>query len=69
MIGKTIGGGWHLEYTAKGLLSEGIVFKQWTDIWSSEISRAYTADFKFYDEKAAFASEQAEIKIYIATKK
>lgn len=54
-------------FTAKGNITEGIVFNEWTTIWNADISRAYTADFEVYGAKAQ-DPENAEVDIFIAVK-
>jgi predicted transcriptional regulator YdeE len=65
MVGRTIGDGNYMEYTAKGNLQNGIVFDEWTKIWSLSIPRAYTADFEVYGAKAQHPDD-AEVAIFIA---
>ncbi len=52
-------------FTASGKLSDGIVYKEWTSIWSMPLNRAYSGDFEIYGTKAQ-NPEQAEVDIYIA---
>lgn len=52
-------------FTASGKLSDGIVYKEWTNIWSMPLNRAYSGDFEIYGAKAQ-NPEQAEVDIYIA---
>jgi len=54
-------------FSAIGSLNEGIVFKQWSKIWTLDIPRAYTADFEVYNERA-FDADNATVNIYIAVK-
>ncbi len=65
--GRSISGGNCSVFTATGKISEGIVFHEWVKIWNSGISRAYTADFEVYSEKAQ-NPEDAAIEIFIAMK-
>lgn len=65
MIGKTIESVNYEELSAKGNLSEGIVFNKWLEIWNSDLDRSFTADFEVYGEKAE-NPENAEVAIYIA---
>jgi len=65
LIGKSFSKGQYLIFTAKGKLSDGIIYKEWEKIWNSGIKRKYTADFEMYGEKAK-DPEDAEIDIYIA---
>lgn len=66
-VGKEIGGGNHSQFVAKGKMADGIVFKEWTKIWQTDLQRVYTADFEVYGEKAQDA-DNAEIDIFIAVK-
>lgn len=65
MTAKSILGGAYQPFVARGSLSQGIVYQTWVDIWNAEISRAYTADFEVYGEKAR-NPKAAEVDIYIA---
>ncbi|MEQ7800734.1 GyrI-like domain-containing protein [Pedobacter sp. ASV1-7] len=67
LTGIMIKEGTYLKCTAKGKLSEGIVFDAWTDIWNSQISRAYTTDFEVYDERSG-NPDAAEIDIFLAVR-
>jgi len=65
MIGKEIEGGKYQEFLAKGDLTKGAVFQEWSKIWSnSDLKRRYTADFEVYGEKAQ-NQENAEVEIYV----
>lgn len=63
--GKSFNGGNYIKVTAKGKMSEGIVYREWEKIWNSDIPRIYTADFEVYGAKAQ-DPENAEVDIYIA---
>jgi predicted transcriptional regulator YdeE len=52
-------------FTASGKLADGIVYREWTRIWSMPLDRAYSGDFEVYGAKAQ-NPEQAEVDIYIA---
>jgi len=65
MTGKTIEGLTYEKFTAKGKLSDGIVFNEWLKIWNSDLKRSFTADFEIYGEKSQ-DPENAEVDIYIA---
>src|ERR1035437_3730910 len=67
MIGKTFEEGIYTKYIAKGNILQGMVFDEWTKIWNSDISRAFTADFEVYGEKAQ-DPENAEVDIFVAVK-
>ncbi len=55
----------YVQFEAKGNLNEGAVVETWQQIWQSPISRAFTADFEHYGEKAHVPKE-AEVDIFIA---
>ncbi|MEO6305380.1 MAG: GyrI-like domain-containing protein [Bacteroidia bacterium] len=67
LVGKSIDVGNYTSFKAKGKISEDIVFKEWLKIWSSDIDRAYTADFEIYGERSQ-DPENAEVAILIALK-
>lgn len=67
MIGKTINETEYEKFTAKGSISQGIVFNEWTKIWNSDLPRTFTADFEVYGEKSQ-DPENAEVDIFIAVK-
>jgi predicted transcriptional regulator YdeE len=64
MVSKTIEGGLYSKSTAKGNIMQGIVFGEWTNIWNSDLERAYTSDFEVYGEKAQ-NPENAEVDIFV----
>lgn len=65
--GIVIREGTYLKHTAKGKLSDGIVFNAWTEIWNSSITRAYTADFEVYGERSKNQND-AEVDIFLAVR-
>ncbi len=65
MIGKTVKGGDYMKTTAKGDLEQGIIVKEWSRIWSLDISRAYTTDFEAFGEKAQ-NTKDAEVDFFVA---
>jgi len=65
MIGKTIEGGSFHRRTAKGNISEGLVYNEWVSIWNADLNRAYNADFEVYDERAANPGI-AEVDIFLS---
>ena len=67
MIAKTFKGGNYTKFVAKGDLSKGVVYKEWSKIWNTDLEREYTADFEVYGEKAQDPTN-AEVEIFIATK-
>jgi predicted transcriptional regulator YdeE len=67
MVGRFFSDGNYTSFTAKGNLAEGIVFAAWEKIWSSDLDRAFTADFEVYGEKAQNPAN-AEVDIFVAIK-
>lgn len=65
MVGKTIESADYEELTARGNLSEGVVYNKWLEIWNSDLHRSFTADFEVYGAKAQ-NPENAEVAIFIA---
>lgn len=66
MIGKEFEGGSYSKFTAKGDLTKGAVFGEWSKIWGMDLNRRYTADFEIYGEKAENPTN-AEVDIFVAT--
>lgn len=62
---ETIGGGDHVQFIAKGDLTEGAVYQEWLNIWKTDLNRSYTADFEVYGEKAQNPKD-AEIDVFVA---
>jgi predicted transcriptional regulator YdeE len=65
MTGKTIEKATYEKFTAKGNLHENIVYKEWMEIWNSDLDRSFTSDFEIYGKKAQ-NPETAEVDIFIA---
>ena len=65
--GLLIEEGPYMKCTARGRLSEGVVFNAWTEIWNTELPRAYTADFEVYGERS-HNPDDAEVDIYLAVR-
>ena len=65
MQGFTFQGGNYKKFTAKGDLTQGAVYQEWSKIWNLDLKRAYTADFEVYGEKAQ-NQQNAEVAIFIA---
>jgi len=65
LTGKTFPGGSYQVFNVKGRLSDNIVFQEWQKIWTSDIERAYTADFEVYGDKAQ-NPDNAEVDIFVA---
>lgn len=66
MIGKSFDGGNYVKLSAKGDLMKGLIVNKWTEIWSMDLDRAFTADFEVFSEKAQNPND-AEIDFLIAT--
>ncbi|HXS57338.1 MAG TPA: GyrI-like domain-containing protein [Hanamia sp.] len=54
------------KFVAKGVMPDCVANK-WKEIWSTDISRAYGADFEVYDERSKDWS-RAEVDIFISLK-
>ncbi len=67
MVAMEFNAGNYTKFTAKGDLTQAVVFNKWTEIWEMDLDRAYTADFEVYDEKSQNPTN-AEVAIYIAIK-
>ncbi len=67
MIAKTFNEGNYIKFVAKGDLTKGIVYKEWSKIWNTDLNRLYSADFEVYDEKAQNPTD-AEVAIFVAIK-
>ncbi|MEN7549686.1 GyrI-like domain-containing protein [Rapidithrix thailandica] len=65
MKGIVIKGGTYQKFIAKGKLSEGVVYEEWTNIWNTDLPRIYSTDFEVYGEKSQHP-EEAEVDIWIA---
>jgi predicted transcriptional regulator YdeE len=65
--GLMIEEGPYMKCTAKGKLSDGVVFNAWLEIWNAEIPRAYTSDFEVYDERAQ-NPDDAEVDIFLSVR-
>jgi len=65
--GKAFPGGTYVKFVAKGKLTDGIVYREWTKIWETDLPRAFTTDFEVYGIKAQNPND-AEVDIFIAVK-
>ncbi|MET3115175.1 putative transcriptional regulator YdeE [Pedobacter sp. CG_S7] len=65
MVSKTFEDADYEKFVATGNLMQGAVIKEWTKIWSSDLKRAFTADFEVYDNKS-IDPENAVVDIFIA---
>lgn len=57
--------GMYQKFNAKGKMPD-CVANAWKEIWSSNICRAYQADFEVYDERSKDWSNAAEVEIYLS---
>lgn len=64
---KSIAGGEYVELSARGNLHTNLIADKWIEIWTSDLNRAYTADFEVYGSKAQNPAD-AEIDFFIAIK-
>ncbi len=64
---KKVNGGVFTKFTAKGNLSEGVVYNEWAKIWNISSARVYDTDFEVYG-KNAMNPENAEVDIFVAFK-
>ena len=67
MTGKAFDGGNYIKLSAKGDLMKGLIINKWTEIWSMDLDRLFTADFEVFGEKAQNPVD-AEIDFLIAVK-
>ena len=65
MVSKRIETATYTKHTARGSLSQGMVFDTWTEIWKADLPRTFTADFEVYGEKAQ-NPEDAEVDTFVA---
>lgn len=66
-IGLTIETANYEKYTAKGKMSDDIMYNKWTEIWQSDLDRTYIADFEIYGERSV-DMDNAEVDIFISVK-
>lgn len=66
-IGLTIETANYEKYTAKGKMSDDIVYNKWTEIWQSDLDRTYLSDFEIYGERSV-DMDNAEVDIFISVK-
>ncbi len=67
MTANTFNGGNYRKFVAKGDLTKGSVYEEWSKIWNTDLEREYTADFEVYGEKAQNPTD-AEVDIFVAIK-
>lgn len=64
-VGHAFTGGKYEKVTIKGNINEGLVYKEWLNIWDRDLKRTYSADFEIYGEKAQNPAD-AEVDIFVA---
>jgi predicted transcriptional regulator YdeE len=67
MVGQSFDGGTYGKFISKGDLTKGVVFDTWTEIWSKNLNRVFTADFEIYGEKAQNPTN-AEVEVFVGLK-
>lgn len=67
MRGLTIAAGNYTRFEAEGKMEEGFVYQKWTEIWQSDLDRAYTSDFEVYDFSKSDNGTEV-VNIFIALK-
>lgn len=61
-----IAGGSYQKFVAEGIMPD-CVANSWKEIWTTDIPRAYRADFEIYDERSKDWKD-AEVEIFISVK-
>jgi predicted transcriptional regulator YdeE len=67
MVAKTIPGGKYAVFLSECGPVERIVPETWQRIWKAEITRAYSADYEIYDERAA-APSKAQVEVCVGVR-
>lgn len=67
LVGKSVNEANYAKYIAKGNLHQDLVLNAWTEIWNSDLPRAFDTDFEVYGTKAQ-NPEDAEVDIFIGLK-
>ncbi len=65
MVAKEIKGWKYAKFIAKGDLTKGAIYQEWSKIWNTDLERVYTSDFEIYGEKAQNPID-AEVEILVA---
>lgn len=68
MIGQAFEGGNVAKFTSKGNLEDNIIYKQWLEIWNTDLDRTFSADFEVYGAKSLDRAN-AEVDIFVAINK
>ncbi len=56
----------YMKLTARGRLADGVVIREWSKVWESNLPRTYQADFEVYP--AGIDMDNAEIGIFVGIK-
>ncbi len=67
MVGQSFGAANYNKVTAKGDLTQGLLYNSWKEIWTKGWERTYAVDFECYGEKAIDPTD-AEVEIYVSIK-
>lgn len=67
MLAHRINKGKFHKFTATGDIKDNIVYKEWLNIWKSDLDRTFQSDFELYDERSQDLSN-AEVDIFIGIK-
>ncbi|MFC2049239.1 GyrI-like domain-containing protein, partial [Chlamydiota bacterium] len=54
-------------YTSRGLFPQSLI-KTWTEIWESQLKRAFKADFEVYSprtEEKCFIGDEKEVQVFV----
>jgi len=65
MVGQSFDGGLYGKYLSQGDLTKGAVINTWSEIWQTDLDRAFSADFEVYGEKATNPID-AKVDVYVA---
>lgn len=56
------------KFVSKGDATQGAIYNTWTEIWESDLDRAYSADYEVYDERA-MNPKDVEVDIFVSVKR
>lgn len=65
MVGQSFSSSGYRKKTVHGDLTDGLIYKAWTEIWNMNLKRNYQADFEVYGEKSRNLKD-AEVDIYVS---
>ncbi len=67
MTGVQVQKSTYSRFTAKGDITQGVIYDKWVNIWETDLDRTYSTDFEVYGEEAKNPKD-AEVDIFIAIK-